>query len=279
MPPDEPVDPTATAPAIGASEAEPAATSAVEPASPAPAAEPSADSQGADGAVTPHTDTPTLLETGAPEPASEEKPAEPAAPEPEKPADPVAEPKPAEPPPEAAPEVVPVVYEFTMPEGIKAEPEQLSAYTDVLREAGVAPEAGQRLLDMHAAEIQRHAVQTLTDQHRIFGETRAGWRQAIAADEELGGAGHRTTMAAAARVRDLLVPEERREAFNDFLRVTGAGDHPEFIRVLARAAKYFDEAPAPAHTGRPTPDTGRPPGQRGKRGILYDHPSSTRQRG
>lgn len=277
MPPDEPINPTAEAPAGGGAEAEPSAAPVIADPGASVASEPSADAPSADGGVTPHTNTPTLLETGVePETAAEtptetqaEKPAEP---EPEKPAE---EPKPEETPAEPAPEA-PIVYDLVIPDGITAAPEALAAYTEVLREHRLPPETGQRLLDMHTAALQTYAADALDAQHRTFAETRKGWRDEVMADEQLGGAGFRTVMTGAAQMRDMFVPEADRPAFNEFLRVTGAGDHPAFLRLLHNASKFFGEPKPPPADAKPAPNQGGP---KGRMGDLYTHPTSRPREG
>jgi hypothetical protein len=234
-------------------------------------------------ALTPHTDTPSLLESVAK--VEETKPADPAeTPEPaetETPKDPVETPelkeepkpdevKPDEPKPEPEPEPE-LKYEFQIPEEIKLEPKGLETYTEVLREAKVPPEVGQKLLNMYLDEVQKLNTSTLQAQHDAFNETRKSWQAQAMADPEIGGAGHQTAMAAIARMRDRFVPEAQKAEFNDFLRVTGAGDHPAFLKVLYNVARLLDEPRVPQQSGNPPPQP-KQPGQR--REVLYDHPTS-----
>lgn len=269
MPPEEntPVEPVAPATEATpvAAVVEPVAAS-VEPvvAAPEPAiepvavpVEPAAPAETKPDAL--HTDTATLLENAGKEPT--------------KPGDevkPVAEVRPVEP--------TTPTYEFKLPEGVSLDQERLSGYTDVLGKNNVPPEAGQALLDMHIAEVQRIAERSLAEQHRVFAETRRGWVEQAMSDEQIGGAGHETAMAAVARVRDLLVPEDRREAFDDMLRVTGVGDHPEFLRAMFQGARFFNEPSAPKETALPT-NAGAPPQGCGFRGVMYDHPTSRKVAG
>jgi len=242
----------------GAAAAPEPASAALAPApeSAAPVAETPAEPAAAPE-VTPHTETETLLETAG-KPPEGEKPAE-TAPVPEQPAQPVR------------------TYEdFALPAGFTAEPEKLAAFKEVIGKHNLDQEAAQRLVDMHTANLQAYAEGLHADQHRVFAETRADWRKQVMADEQLGGAGHQTSIAAIARMRDLLVPEQHKEAFNNFLRVTGAGDHPEFLRVLHNAARLFDEPAAPSHQPvNPPPNIGRAPG---RARFNYDHPSSAKAR-
>lgn len=263
MPPDESVTiPATDATASSASPASGAeAPAQVAPvgdgASAAPAAQPSADAPGpvadapageAAPAVALHTDTPTLLEqAAATEPAADEP-----TPKPTEAPKPAEEAKPAEP---AVAE--PVVYDLKMPEGIVADAAQLTAATDLFREHNVAPETAQKFVDLHTAALTSYANSTLEAQHRTFADTRAGWRTQMKADEQLGGAGYETTLKAGARVRDMFVAAKDMAAFNDMLRVTGVGDHPEFWRFASNIARFVDEPAGPALPNNPAPNAGQ----------------------
>ena len=234
----------------------------------------------APAAPAPHTDTPSLLETiAAPGvvPADITAPDAPAAPVPPadapKPADAAPAPAPA---PDAtpAPAPEPITYAFELPALLKADDPKIAEYTSILGEARIAPEVGQKILNMYGEAAQAYATHIANEQQRVFGETRANWRKEILADPEFGGAGHETASAAIARMRDLLVPEKDQGAFNEMLRVTGVGDHPAFWRALYRAANYFDEPGSSPPIGKPPADNGARPGRTARREALYDNPRS-----
>jgi hypothetical protein len=249
------------------SEAAAAPAAGVPPTAEAPPAAPEAPAPGeAKPAIGLHTDTPSLIATAADPLAT--KPA----------VDPAAAAKPGDPPiadPAAALAVVgaaePVKYEaFTLPEGVTLQPERVDEFTALLGNTELAPQArAQQLVDMHVNAMQSYAEGIAADQHKAFGEMRRGWRTEVMADEELGGAGHQTAMNAIARMRDMLVPSARREAFNRAMDLTGAGDHPEILRVFHAAARLFDE-PAPMHDPpKPPPNNGRRPSA-GAHGGFYE---------
>ena len=211
------------------------------------------------------------------------KPAE-AAKSAEKPA--VAAAKPAE---VAAPTNVIDFAKFKMPDALKdttADNPRMVEFSGALTEALKSPQdAGQKLLDMHAAAMTEYANQTLKNQIKAFNETRNGWAKDVMGDAQIGGAGHDTAMGAIARMRDMLVSTAQpgtkeyaadHKALDTFLRVTGAGDHPVFLRMLHNAARYFDEPGLPPDNPQPPPDNGRQNGARKR--ILYDHPRSTANR-
>lgn len=275
----------ASAPEPAASASSPAAAAPaaapVEPA-PAPAADPAA--QPDPGAAAPAAAAepaapaapapePTLLQkhdaeaaaAAAPKPADPAKPAEPAkpaaaAPDPAKPADPAAAVAPEVP---AAPVLEPVEYAYTLPETIQMDDTVRGAFHTALDAFRTDPTKGaQGLIDLHNQTMQQYAEHLSQEQHRIFNETRKAWRTEVMASEDLGGAGHQTAMGAVARMRDLLVPEADRAAFDQFLMVTGAGDHPSFLRLLHNAARLYDEAPLPPPDPRPAPNGGARPSGR-----------------
>jgi hypothetical protein len=228
----------------------------------------------------PHpADTPTLLEgatTDRPLPgdAKPEEP-KPAAPEAAKVEAKPAEPAKTETPPAQAQAPEPITYEFALPEVLKDDGKSLDEYRNLLGSHRVAPEAGQKLLDLHAKAMTDYSEHLQNEQRRVWNETRDTWRKEVLADEQLGGAGHQTAMAAIARVRDVAVPEAERASFEAFLRTTGAGDNPAFLRAMHRLARYIDEPQSDSipSNPKPAPDSGRPRGR--FRDAMYDNPRST----
>lgn len=192
----------------------------------------------------------------------EAKPAEPAKPVAEPVTPPVEAAKPADgaiPPAPASAE--PVAYEYALPETIKLDDATKGSFHTALDAFRADPAKGaQGLIDLHNTTMQQYADGLANEQVRVWNDTRRGWVTDVMADEELGGAGYQTTMGSIARMRDLLVPESRREAFESMLQTTGVGDHPEFLRLLHNAARIYDEAPMPPPGPRPPADIGKPPG-------------------
>lgn len=205
-------------------------------------------------------------ETGGADPDAQDeaKPEAPDAPE----AEPEAE-KPAEPPP-------PLTYDepLQLPEGIALDAERAGRFDALIGGVQVPPEVRQQLADMHVETMQHYAEHLAQEQHRVFGETRQGWRQEIMGDPELGGAGIQTNLEAAARMLDKFVPPERRDAFNQALMVTGMTDHPEMFRFLLNVAKAFDEPAAPPMPNGPPKNIGQRNGS--FREAMYSHPRSPR---
>ena len=245
-------------------------------------------------------ETPTLLETSAPaevkaEPAkpevaagtkpadakpTETKPAEAAKAEAPKPGDE----KPAEKPSDAKPaetaQPAAIDWKYELPKNITMDDAQKGEFHAALEKFKTDPnEAAKEVLALGGKMMEQFtkdfAAETLKQQEKTFLDTRKSWATKWMADPEIGGAGHQTAMAAIARVRDYAVPQKDRAEFDQFLRVTGAGDHPAFGRLLHNLARYVDEPQAvdmPTDI-KPPRDIGLNPNRRGRE-LLYDHPRS-----
>lgn len=239
---------------------------------------------------TPHTETPTLLdrtveaEVPAETPSAEvvadatggTKPVDPTKPVETK-TDPEA--KPGEEKAEdeilvEAPKAEPVVYEdFALPEGMKLGDEAMGKFKNILGNVRVPQDVAQKLVDLHVKAYQQQMGTENQRQHDNFGNMRKGWRDQAMSDEQMGGAAWNTTLSAVARTRDKLVPEANAKAFDEMLRVTGVGDHPEFVRLLHNASRLLDEPRVPKTQGNPAPSNGKAPGKGGLR-SLYNPMSS-----
>lgn len=172
-------------------------------------------------------------------------------------------------------EVPPITYEaFKLPEGVKFQEKELKEAQELFGSMKLTQDQAQSLMDRYTGEMQRFTEHLQAEQHRVFSETRKAWRDEVLADPQIGGAGHQTAMKAIARMRDALVPKADLPAFNDFLRATGAGDHPQFLRLLHSVSRFMDEPTAPAITGNPPKNNGTRPGRRGLQGIYADTAST-----
>lgn len=222
---------------------------------------------------------------GAAKPAEGDKPAVEAEKKPDEAAAKPEDKKPDEKKPEPAvetkpPEPVklePIEYKYELPETLKLDDALKTDLHGALDAFRAEPTNVQPLIDLHNKVINEFAAATRREQYSVFNDTRAGWRKDVMADPEIGGAGHQTAMGAIARMRDLAVPEKDRPAFDEFLRITGAGDHPAFLRAMHNFARYFDEPAPPPPNPKPSPTNGANPAKAGVR-ALYTHPTSRDQR-
>ena len=162
--------------------------------------------------------------------------------------------------PVEAPVLATVAYEYVLPETLKMDDALKGEVHSAFDAFRADPAKGaQGLLDMHAKMMSDYAGNLLKEQYRTFNETRKSWVTEVMADPDLGGSGHQTAMGAIARMRDQFVSEKDRPAFEQFLQVTGAGDHPQVLKLLRNVARIYDEPPLPPANPKPTPTNGQPP--------------------
>lgn len=263
----------------------------------APASEPAPAEAAPDSGI-----APTLLEKFDAENKAAEPPAEAAPPAPveakpegDAPKPDEAKPegnegKPAEaapPAPVEAPKPEPIDYKYAAPEGFTLSDERKGEIATALDAFRANPaEGAQALIDLHAKAMTEFGNQIRNDQVEVFNNTTADWEKLVMADPIIGGAGHETAMRAIARARDFAlnsVPASQREDFRQdfehFLRVTGAGSHPAFLKF----AHAFDALLEPQSDKIPTDilpprDIGKaPPGAKRAGNGLYDHPRGVQE--
>ena len=223
------IEPVAAAPVEGvaaegvaAAEAAPAAEPVVEPdAEPVVAAEPAAEET--------KVEEPVAAEPAAAEPADE----------------------PAVKVEAAVPE--PIAYaDFEIPEGLVVEPIQIESFHGVLNKYGLNQEAGQELMNLHAATLKD--IVAATDQRNAdrFAEMRNDWVKQV--DKQYGNKRDTVVNDAKWAIETLIPDKKQREAVWGAMSLTGAGDHPAMVGLMAAVAKKLRErsAPSPALPTRAT---------------------------
>lgn len=136
---------------------------------------------------------------------------------------------------EAAPETY---ADFKMPEGLVPDPELMPEFTGVAKELNLSQDQAQKLMDLYSkaqAKAQEQGTQA-------FAAVQEQWRKSIETDSELGGAKFTETKSNVAKVINQLVPDgAQKKALEQALYVTGAGNNPEIMRLIARAAPFITE--------------------------------------
>jgi hypothetical protein len=203
--------------------------------------------------------TPSLMDEAVTPPASEaviegeatpvegEKPAEEAPAEGEKPEGEENEKPEGE---EAA-----IEYEdFVAPEGVTLEPETLEAFKAQAKELKLDQASAQKFVDM-AVELQQKNATQFAQQ---LVDYRAGLRESVKTDEEIGGPAMTDKLKVAVAARE----QFGTPALKELLDESGLGDHPEVIRFFYRVGTQTGD-----HTFI---NPGKPVSQ----GGFYDHPTS-----
>lgn len=145
----------------------------------------------------------------------------------------------------------PPTYEaFTIPEDVSLEPERLKEFTDILGEFegktkadhAFVQEFGQKAVDFHVSEVKK-TVETL---NRSLAEswenTKTEWKDSFMKDPEIGGNRWQTTVdAASSFIRTHGGTAEQQSEFRKLMDMSGVGNHPAMIRLLASAGRAMSE--------------------------------------
>jgi hypothetical protein len=133
-----------------------------------------------------------------------------------------------------SPQEAPLTYaDFAFPEGVEVDAETLSEARTLLGEMHLPQEQAQRLVDFYAGKIRQFG----TAQSENWVKLNEKWVGDFKADREIGGDRIQETVAAATRAMDRFGTPGLREA----LIMTGAGNHPEVIRFVARVGRATAE--------------------------------------
>jgi hypothetical protein len=157
-----------------------------------------------------------------------------------KPQDPPKPSDPAKPP--ADPKAVPEKYEFKAPEGIAIDPALVDAITPIFKEAGINAETAQKLFDFHTKALT-DAAKAPTD---TMNTMRADWRTKVSADPEMAKATNGDKTGLDAVKLDIgraltHLPAQEAADFKAAMDLTGAGDHPAFVKAFWKLSQLITE--------------------------------------
>ena len=136
-------------------------------------------------------------------------------------------------------EQTPTYEDFTLPEGIKLEGDDLQAFKDAAASAKLTQEQAQGLVDMHAKALQQAQQQ----QYDAWYQTQRDWQAQVKADPDFGGAKFEaeTLPAIAKAIQEFAPTPEAEKALRQAFSFTGAGNNPEIVRFMARVGKSLME--------------------------------------
>lgn len=158
-------------------------------------------------------------------------------------------------PPEAAPveakpetPVVPEAYaDFTIPEGAELDKAAITEATPLFKELGLSQDGAQKLVDLYG-KLSGGLVKANNDAYETM---RTEWRDSLKADKDIGGKLD-SVAAEIGKVKDRL-PTTVRDAFNEAMNFTGAGDHPGVVKALYEISKLVNEGSHVSGSG-PSPN-------------------------
>ena len=136
-------------------------------------------------------------------------------------------------------EQTPAYEDFKLPEGVKLEGDDLQAFKDAAAGAKLTQEQAQGLVDLHTKALQQAQQQ----QYDAWHTMQRDWQAQVKADPDFGGAKFDAeTMPAIAKAIQTFAPTpEAEKALRQAFSFTGAGNHPEVVRFMARVGKSLME--------------------------------------
>lgn len=128
---------------------------------------------------------------------------------------------------------VPETYELKMPDGVELDAKLLEAVSPVFKDLFLTNAQAQALTDKFTEVMQQRA----TAQGETWATTIAGWADQAKADKDIGGDNWDTTVSTGLRAVNVLGTPALRE----YLNASGAGNHPEVIRLMAKVGAMIKE--------------------------------------
>lgn len=157
----------------------------------------------------------------------------------------------------------PPTYEaFTIPEDVSLEPERLKEFTDILGEFegktkadhAFVQEFGQKAVDFHVSEVKKTVEALNKSLAESWENTKTEWKDSFMKDPEIGGNRWQTTVdAASSFIRTHGGTAEQQSEFRKLMDMSGVGNHPAMIRLLASAGRAMSEGRPLAATSPVSP--------------------------
>lgn len=151
----------------------------------------------------------------------------------------------------------PEKYEaFKTPDGFKLDDKVLGEATTTFRELGLTQEQGQKLVDFYA----KNAVEAAQAPFKTWETMNEKWVADVKADPEIG-AKLPEVKATISRALDSLNNPALVTEFKQAMDLTGAGNHPAFVKAFYKMAQALTEGKhvagrSPSPHGQTAPGTG-----------------------
>lgn len=137
---------------------------------------------------------------------------------------------------ETKPAGVPEKYEFKAPEGFELNETTVTEASAVFKELGLTNDQAQKLVDFQAKLSKTQAEAP----YRAYDAMREGWQNEVKADKEIGHILPKVKETIG-RALDTLGDPALVTQFKDAMNLTGAGDHPAFVKAFYKFASAVVE--------------------------------------
>lgn len=132
----------------------------------------------------------------------------------------------------------PEKYEdFKAPEGFEIDKATMEKATPMFKEMGLSQEQAQKLVDFYAG-ISKDAAEA---PYKAWEELNKSWQDAVKNDPEIGGAKLDSDVKPTIAKALANLPEAQRAEFKAAMDLTGAGNHPAFVKAFYGLAKLVVE--------------------------------------
>ena len=159
-----------------------------------------------------------------------------------------------------AAEGAPETYaEFKMPEGIEADKATVEKFGALAKELNLSQEKAQKLVDIQTGFMKEQAEQQAKAWEKVLGD----WEKQGQDDPFVGGKDYEANKGLANAViakfglSKIMVDGKETQSIKplvDALSITGAGNHPEILRLLVNVGKAIGEDKLRGGTSQNTPE-------------------------
>ena len=151
--------------------------------------------------------------------------------------------------------------DFKAPDGYTIDPKTIEAATPIFKELGLSQEAAQKLVTFHTEQLLAAAK----GPQDAYTATRTEWQSKVQADPELKAAtsGGKTGLDAVkldiGRALNSIGDPTLVNEFKQAMDITGAGDHPAFVKAFWKLSQHLTEGThvsgaGPSKHGQQAPD-------------------------
>lgn len=125
----------------------------------------------------------------------------------------------------------PEKYEFKAPEGFELSEATVTEASTLFKELDLTNDQAQKLVDFQA----KLAKESAEAPYRAYDTMREGWQNEVKADKEIGHILPKVKETIG-RALDTIGSPELVTEFKNAMNITGAGDHPAFVKAFYKLA-------------------------------------------
>jgi len=148
--------------------------------------------------------------------------------------------------------------DFKVPDGFELKPDVVEEASKLFKGLNLSQDQAQSLIDFYTAKNTEAA----NAPYELYANMRKDWQDKVKADPEIGGRLDHVKETVS-RALDSLGDAKLASEFREAMDLTGAGDHPAFIRAFYRMAQKLVEprhvaGAGPSAAGQRSPGASRP---------------------